>query len=72
MGDGFVDIPVMEKVGMSISVPNAHIEVKEVADFVTKKSGGEGVLVEIVKHLLIAKKIYQDTLKKMRTNIYED
>jgi len=72
VGDGFVDIPVMEKVGMSISVPNAHIEVKEVADFITKKSGGEGVLVEIVKHLLIAKNIYQDTLKKMRTNIYED
>jgi len=72
IGDGFVDIPVMEKVGMSISVPNAHIEVKEVADFITKKSGGEGVLVEIVKHLLIAKDIYQDTLKKMRTNIYEN
>ena len=49
----------MEKVGFSISVPNAHLEVKEYADFITKKSGGEGVLVEIAQYLLKSKGIYE-------------
>ena len=70
IGDGFVDIPVMEKVGFSVSVPNAHAEVKEYADFVTEKSGGEGVLVEIVKYLLKSKGIYNDVFKRMRKEIY--
>jgi 3-deoxy-D-manno-octulosonate 8-phosphate phosphatase (KDO 8-P phosphatase) len=71
IGDGFVDMPVMEKVGFSISVPNAHSEVKELADFVTKKSGGQGVLVEIVQYLLKSKGIYDDVFNKMRKHIYE-
>ena len=70
IGDGFVDIPVMEKVGFSISVPNAHLEVKEFADFITEKSGGEGVLVEIAQYLLKSKGIYNQVFKKMRNEIY--
>jgi len=71
IGDGFVDIPVMEKVGFSISVPNAHLEVKEFSDFVTKKSGGEGVLVEVTKYLLKSKGIYDHIFQKMRKEIYD-
>jgi len=70
IGDGFVDIPVMEKVGFSVSVPNAHSEVKELADFVTIKSGGQGVLVEIVKYILKSKGIYNSVFEKMRTQVY--
>ena len=70
IGDGFVDMPVMEKVGFSVSVPNAHVEVKELADFVTIKSGGQGVLVEIVKHILKSKGIYNSIFEKMRTQVY--
>ena len=70
IGDGFVDIPVMEKVGFSISVPNAHAEVKEYADFITKKSGGQGVLVEIVKHILKSKNLYDAVFERMRKEIY--
>ncbi len=71
VGDGFVDIPVMEKVGFSITVPNAHLEVKEQADFITKKSGGTGVLVEIVRYILQSKGIYNETLLKMRNQVYD-
>ncbi len=70
IGDGFVDIPVMEKVGFSISVPNAHAEVKEYADFITKKSGGQGVLVEIAKYILKSKGIYDAVFERMRKEIY--
>ena len=71
IGDGYVDMPVMEEVGFSISVPNAHDEVKELADFVTKKSGGEGVIVEVAKYLLKSKGIYNQVFNKMKKNIYE-
>ena len=64
IGDGYVDMPVMEKVGFSVSVPNAHDEVKELADFVTKKYGGEGVMVEVAKYVLKSKGIYDQVFKK--------
>ena len=70
IGDGFVDMPVMEKVGFSISVPNAHKEVQELADFVTIKKGGTGVLVEIVQYVLKSKGIYTNVFNKMRKEIY--
>ena len=72
IGDGFVDIPVMEKVGFSVSVPNAHSEVREIADFVTEKYGGTGVLIEVVKYLLKSKGVYSEVLKIMRREIYGD
>ena len=71
IGDGYVDMPVMEKVGFSVSVPNGHSEVKELANYVTIKSGGQGVLVEVVQNLLKAKGIYDDIFKKMKKHIYE-
>ena len=70
IGDGFVDIPVMEKVLVSVSVPNAHPEVKDASDIVTNKSGGEGVLVEVAQNLLKAKGIYDKVFEKMRREIY--
>ena len=71
IGDGYVDMPVMEEVGFSISVPNAHDEVKKLADFVTKKSGGEGVMVEVAKYVLKSKGIYNQIFEKMKQYIYE-
>ena len=71
IGDGYVDMPVMEEVGFSISVPNAHDEVKKLADFITKKSGGEGVMVEVAKYVLKSKGIYDQVFKKMKKYIYE-
>ena len=61
----------MEEVGFSISVPNAHDEVKELANFVTKKSGGEGVMVEVAKYVLKSKGIYNQIFEKMKKYIYE-
>ncbi|MFB0517618.1 MAG: KdsC family phosphatase, partial [Candidatus Neomarinimicrobiota bacterium] len=48
IGDSLVDLPVMERVGVPVSVPNAHPLVKKVAVHITKRSGGQGVLREVV------------------------
>ena len=71
IGDGYVDMPVMEEVGFSISVPNAHDEVKSLADFVTEKSGGQGVMVEVAKYVLKSKGIYDQVFSQMKKYIYE-
>ena len=43
---------------------------KSLADFVTKKSGGEGVMVEVAKYVLKSKGMYNLVFKKMKKYIY--
>tara|TARA_Y100001934_G_C11890495_1_gene557465 strand:- start:72 stop:617 length:546 start_codon:yes stop_codon:yes gene_type:complete len=71
IGDGLVDIPVMEKVGVSFTVPNAHQMVKDVADHMTSRSGGEGAFREVVDFILKEKGIFEEVYAKMKKNIYK-
>ncbi len=71
IGDGLIDIPVMEKVAVSVSVPHAHFMVKELADHITQVSGGEGVLREVVEWILMAQGRHMDVLEKMKKTIYK-
>ena len=43
MGDSYNDLPVFKKVGLSVAVANAHIELKKEADYVCEFENGEGV-----------------------------
>ena len=71
IGDGLIDIPVMEKVAVSVSVPHAHYMVKDLADHITESSGGDGVLREVVEWVLKAQGRHGDVLEKMRKTIYK-
>ena len=46
MGDDLFDIPVLERVGLSATVPNAVPEVKELAHYITHEVGGMGAARE--------------------------
>ena len=48
MGDDLFDIPALQKVGLSVSVPNGMDEVKASVDYITKKSGGKGAVREVI------------------------
>ena len=72
IGDGLVDIPVLERVGCKVTVPNAMKKVKQASDWITTTRGGEGVLLEVVTQLLKAKGIYDNILHDMRRKIYKD
>tara|TARA_B100000029_G_scaffold501897_1_gene576225 strand:- start:211 stop:756 length:546 start_codon:yes stop_codon:yes gene_type:complete len=71
IGDGLIDLPVMEKSSISFAPPNSHSLVKEVADVITIKSGGQGVLREVVEYILNEKGIYNQILETMRKEIYK-
>ena len=57
VGDDLQDIALFEHtaVELNITVANAHPAVKQRAHFVTQRSGGEGVCVEIAQLVLTAK-----------------
>jgi 3-deoxy-D-manno-octulosonate 8-phosphate phosphatase (KDO 8-P phosphatase) len=47
MGDELVDIPLLQQVGFSATVPDAVDEVKAVVDYVTRRRGGDGAVREV-------------------------
>jgi len=63
LGDDYPDLTVMCKIGLSVSVANAHPEVLARSHWQTKKNGGEGAVRELCDLLLIAQGRYQALLK---------
>lgn len=56
IGDDIMDVPLLEVVGFSVSVPHALEEVKSKADFITQNPGGHGAVREVCEMILKAKK----------------
>ncbi len=59
-GDDWIDLPVLLKVGLAVSVADADEYVKERVHWVTRRNGGEGAVREICNLLLAAQS--QDTV----------
>ncbi len=54
LGDDVVDIPVFKRIGLAFTVPEAPIEVRGSADYVTRRPGGRGAAREIVEMIMKA------------------
>ena len=52
IGDDIIDIPVLKKAGVKVAPANAIKEVKQIADFITERKGGEGALRETIEEVL--------------------
>lgn len=52
IGDDVPDLPVLERIGLSVAPQNAHDDVKSRVDMVLHKRGGEGAVREFVDFLL--------------------
>jgi 3-deoxy-D-manno-octulosonate 8-phosphate phosphatase (KDO 8-P phosphatase) len=66
-GDDLADLQVLRRVGLPIAVANAVAEVRAVASFVTRSSGGHGAVREIVESLLKARGEWADMLERYFT-----
>ena len=55
VGDDLPDLALFDRVGLSISVPNAHPVAAAAADYVTSVAGGQGVARELCQLILTAK-----------------
>lgn len=52
MGDDLIDIPVFDLVGISVTPSDAIPEAQSVATYITKLSGGQGCVREIIEKTL--------------------
>lgn len=57
MGDELFDIPLLKKAGFAATVPSASEEVREVCDYVTQRTSGEGCAREVLDLLRYAQNI---------------
>ena len=62
MGDDWMDLPLLRRVGLAAAPANAVSEVKERVHFVTQKKGGEGAVRELCDLLLKAQGLYAQLL----------
>ena len=60
MGDDVVDLPVLRRCGLALTVPNAPLAVKQHADYVTRADGGRGAAREVCEMIMHA----QGTLER--------
>ncbi len=54
MGDEFIDVAILKRVGFSATVPNSSPEVQEVVHYITRREGGNGAAREVMDMLRIA------------------
>jgi 3-deoxy-D-manno-octulosonate 8-phosphate phosphatase (KDO 8-P phosphatase) len=54
-GDDWIDIPVLDRVGLAVTVPDADPVVKEHVHWITEQSGGHGAVREICNLVLAAR-----------------
>lgn len=64
VGDDIVDLGVLRRVGLAVSVANGIEEAKRQAHYVTKAKGGHGAVREIVTLLLRAQGKWDDLVKQ--------
>ncbi|EEY33944.1 KdsC family phosphatase, partial [Pseudoleptotrichia goodfellowii] len=66
MGDDLNDLNIMKKVGLKGAPQDAVPEVKEVADFVSSKNGGDGAVREFTEFILKKDGIWEKFLKNLK------
>ncbi len=54
VGDDIVDLGVLKRAGVAVSVANGVAEARAAADYVTRASGGHGAVREVVELILKA------------------
>lgn len=69
IGDDLIDLPVLERAGLSIAVANAVSEVQQQVSWVTTKAGGQGAVREVCELIMRAQGTRQDALTTFTNSI---
>lgn len=65
IGDDLADNCVLKKVGFAVSVPNGSLDTKRLAHYITRKSGGNGAVRELVELILTVKGQWKNIVMEM-------
>ena len=66
VGDDLLDIPCVRRVAFGVAVANAVVELKQFADYVTERAGGEGAIREVIDMALKRKGAWDDLMTRYR------
>ena len=66
-GDDIVDLPVLRKVGLAMTVKDCWGELKRQVDYVTAAEGGRGAVREMVELLLKAQDKWEEITRRYYT-----
>jgi len=66
IGDEFIDLPVLKRVGLSVAPPEAIEEVKNSCHYVTKKSGGRGAVREVIEIILRSQDLWDKVINEYK------
>ena len=64
MGDDWLDLPLLTRVGFAVSVADGAHEVRQVVDYVTSRPGGRGAVRELCDLIIAAKGKEQELLAR--------
>ncbi len=65
MGDDLIDLPAMHQVLVSVGVPNAPVEIKDFAQYITTTAGGCGAVREVTDLVLKSSGLYSTALVRL-------
>jgi 3-deoxy-D-manno-octulosonate 8-phosphate phosphatase (KDO 8-P phosphatase) len=63
MGDDLPDLPLLNRAGFSITVPQAPAIIQQQVDYITKNHAGKGAVREVCELILNKKGLYQSVLQ---------
>ncbi|MEK7220960.1 MAG: HAD hydrolase family protein, partial [candidate division NC10 bacterium] len=66
MGDDLVDLPLLRRAGLAITVPDAVEEIRAAAHYVTSRPGGQGAVREAIELLLKAQAHWPAVMERYR------
>lgn len=66
MGDDLIDVGLMERVGVPVTVSDAPQTIKNYATFITSKKGGEGAVREVVELIFKAQNLENKVLELVK------
>jgi 3-deoxy-D-manno-octulosonate 8-phosphate phosphatase (KDO 8-P phosphatase) len=72
VGDDLPDLPVIRYVGFGAAVSNAVDEVKQYADYVTTRPGGNGAVREVIEYILKETGRWPELMKRYLSDESQD
>jgi len=69
IGDDIIDMPLFEKVGLAVSVPNAPDYVSKHAHYITSKAGGHGAVREVIDLIISSRGNFDDAINQLLSEL---
>lgn len=63
VGDDLLDLPLLRRVGLAVTVPDAHFSIEPYRHFTTARPGGMGAIREVCDLILYAQDKLEDIVK---------